>query len=61
MSKVAAASTIPVMNAVRQENNSKSFRILVTIAAPLMRRPLKHCPHSALQYLGQKVMADCLN
>src|SRR5262245_60902902 len=23
--------------------------------------PLKHCGHSALQYLGQKVMGDCLN
>src|SRR5437867_4217395 len=29
MSRLAAASTIPVTNAARQENNGKSFRILM--------------------------------
>src|SRR5258707_129014 len=34
-SKLAAAITIPVTTAARQENSSRSLRILMTIGAPL--------------------------
>jgi hypothetical protein len=38
-SKLAAAITMPVTNDARQENNSNSFKILMTIGAPPMQHP----------------------
>jgi hypothetical protein len=35
VSRVAAASTIPVTNAAKQENSRRSFRILVMVASPV--------------------------
>jgi len=51
------AITIPVTTAARQENSSKSFRILMAIGAT----PMQHDPRSASQYLDQKVMDDRMN
>jgi hypothetical protein len=54
MSRLAAASTIPVTNATRQENCSNSFRILMVIEASPVRRALKRHARSALPDLGPK-------
>jgi hypothetical protein len=35
VSRVAAATTIPVTNAAKQENSRRSFRILVMVASPV--------------------------
>jgi hypothetical protein len=41
MSRLAAAITMPVTNAARQENNSNSFRILMAIGVPYAAPILK--------------------
>ena len=51
-SRLAEPSRSPVTTAARQENSSKSFRILMAI---------ERDPRSASQYLYQKVMDDRMN
>jgi hypothetical protein len=59
MSRLAAASTIPVTSMAQQEKSSKSFRSLVAIVRPHVQRPLKrHNGPSALLYLVKMVACD---
>jgi hypothetical protein len=44
MSRLAAAITIPVTNAARQENSSNSFRILMVIVASPVGDPSDAAP-----------------
>jgi hypothetical protein len=41
LSTFATASTIPVMNAARQENSTRSLRIPITLKPPLANLPVR--------------------
>jgi hypothetical protein len=42
VSRLAAASTIPVTNAAMQENSKMSFKTLAMTASPVRKNPLPH-------------------